>query len=159
MHPYEPRPIRFHGLRTQAGWRVKLYTIVIGDSTLEWPAFEPAVELALGALPTPAVTAERPGAGYLILHQGRGMNYAVLGWWDCENEMPVRVFVARPEEGGVWRLARGSESFCVWDLQVIWFEREAYVDTVMAPSGGGGVDEYLSRALALPGVPAAAESV
>jgi hypothetical protein len=62
------------------------------------------------------------------MHQGRG-DYLVLGWWDNENELPLRVLVWG--ESG-WREARGSESVCVWDLRILWHERDAYVATVLS---------------------------
>ncbi|MFN2563906.1 MAG: isochorismatase [Gemmatimonadaceae bacterium] len=132
MRPYEPRPIRVHGIRDVDGWRLKRYSIMCGSDSIDWRAFEPAITLTEAALPQPAVTPARPGVGFLILHQGRTALYCVLGWWDNENELPVRVFVRGLENDAEWRAARGSESFCVWDLQVIAFEREAYVATVLA---------------------------
>ena len=26
-----------------------------------------------------------------------------------------------------------GESICIWDLQVLWHERQAYIDTVLSP--------------------------
>ncbi len=136
MHRYEQRPIRFHGLREVDGWRLKQYSITYGNAPIDWVAFEPAMAMVEALLPHPAVTAQRPGVGFLIAHQGRTALYTVLAWWDNENELPIRVFVRSLERGGEWRAARGAESFCVWDIQVIAFEREAYVATVLA----GGAD-------------------
>jgi hypothetical protein len=132
MRPYEPRPICFHGLREIDGWRLKRYSITYGPGPLEWSAFEPAMALVDAALPRPAVTAGRPGLGFVIAHRGRTALYCVLSWWDNENELPTRVFVRALEGDAEWRAARGPESFCVWDLQVIAFERDAYVTTVLA---------------------------
>ncbi|HZE88141.1 MAG TPA: hypothetical protein VE404_01270 [Verrucomicrobiae bacterium] len=86
----------------------------------------------------------RPGLAFAIAHQGRGANYVVVCWWDRENELPTRVFV---EESGRWRPAEGSESICVWDLQVLWFERETYVATLLAEPVERGRDTYLARHL------------
>jgi hypothetical protein len=51
------------------------------------------------------------------------------------------VFVRQQSPGATWRPARESESVCVWDLEVIWLERQAYVQTVL---GGGDVEGYLT---------------
>lgn len=134
MQRYEPRAIRFHGVHETDGWRLKRYSITYGPDALDWRAFEPATALAERTLPRPAVTSQRPGLGFVIAHRGRTALYCVLAWWDNENELPVRVFVRELDEGAAWRAARGAESFCVWDLQVIGFEREAYVATVLAGS-------------------------
>jgi hypothetical protein len=148
MHRYQPRPIRFHGLRSVDGWRLKRYSITYGLAPIDWPAFEPAMALVDDALPRPAVTDARPGVGFVIAHQGRTAFYCVLGWWDNENELPVRVFVRESQDEAQGRPARDGESFCVWDLQVIGFEREAYVATVLADGGSAdGVRRYLGVAL------------
>jgi hypothetical protein len=144
MQPYAPRRIEFHGLRTFAGWRLKLYSIVYGQRALEWNAFAPGLAMAEAALPQPSVTPERAGVGFVIAHQGNGCNYVVLAWWDRENELPLRVFVSADRRPRSWRPNEESESVCVWDLEVVWAEREAYVATVMR-GDGSDVEAYLAR--------------
>ena len=156
MQPFRPRPVRFHGLRHREGWRLKLYSITHDGAPAELAGFEDGIARAAEALPLPAVAAGRPGAGFVIAHAGRSAAYVVLGWWDHENELPLRVWV-RPAAGdGAWRPAEGGESFCVWDLQVLWFEREAYVATVLAEGHPDPVRAYLARHLAVE--PAAADA-
>ncbi|SMF24728.1 hypothetical protein [Pseudogulbenkiania subflava] len=65
----------------------------------------------------------------------------LLVYWDNDNECLVRVWV-RDENG--WRAAR-SESFCVWDLQVIWHEREACVRHLLTDAPD--MDGYLADTL------------
>ncbi len=83
--------------------------------------------------------ARPPGVGSAIIHQGATAGYFLLSWWDNDNELPMRVFV---REGERWRPARDSELFCVWDLEIIWHEREAFVRSMLT-RGGGGVEAYL----------------
>jgi hypothetical protein len=52
--------------------------------------------------------------------------------------------------GAAWRPAQGSESICVWDLELLWFERQAYVGAVLVPAGAQDLDGYLATALADP---------
>jgi len=94
------------------------------------------------ALPEPDEPHGRPGLGFLIAHQGRTGDYVVAAWWDHENELPLRVLVRRGRTGR-WRRARRGESFCVWDLEVIWAERRAWIDTMLSP-GGAGRDGWLA---------------
>lgn len=143
MRRYAPRPIHPHGVREHDGGRLKRYTITWDAGALDWADFEPGIALALAELPRPAAAGGRPGVGFVIAHRGRGADYLVLGWWDRENELPLRVFV-REGEGG-WRPARGGESVCVWDLQVIAFERDAYVATLMDAACADPVAAYLAR--------------
>ena len=148
MQLYAPRPIRFDGVHVHDGWRIKRYRIWYGDAGFEAGRFEVGVALVWSELPAPAVTAVRPGVGFIVAHQGRGADYLVLGWWDRENELPLRVFV---RDRGVWRPAQGPESVCVWDLQVIGHERDAYVETVLGDPAAGGVDAYLGLTFPNPG--------
>jgi hypothetical protein len=143
MQRYEPRPIRFHRLRGVDGWRLKLYSITYAANSIDWSAFDPAMTIVDAALPRPATAPGRQGVGFVIAHQGRSALYCVLGWWDNENELPLRVFVRGLDSGAEWRAARGPESVCVWDLQVIALERDAYVATVLA---GGDDAEAATRA-------------
>jgi hypothetical protein len=131
MEPYAPRPIRFHGLIHHGDWTLKSYSLRYGEDPVDHVDFARGTTLLLGDLPSPAVADGRPGIGLCLAHQGRGGRYAVLAWWEHENELPLRIAVRRP--GQSWRRARGDESICVWDLEVLTFERDAYVATVLAP--------------------------
>jgi hypothetical protein len=145
MQPFKPyiaRPIRYAGLAEPHGYRIKRYVILYGGGPFREDDFERGIEMAFESLPRPAVTDNRPGVGFLIMHQGNGADYIVLGWWDNENELPLRVVVRSQTADGQWRPAREGESVCVWDLEVIWSERQAYVQTVL---GGGTIEAYLDR--------------
>lgn len=136
--PYAPRRLAALGERSHGGFRLKTYSIVFGADSFDAARFAGGLASAETALPAPAESGGRPGAGFLILHQGRTGDYLILGWWDNENELPLRVFV---RDAAGWRAATGGESLCVWDLAVVWHEREAYVNTVMS---GKSVADYLA---------------
>lgn len=142
--PYQPRPLSFLGVREVKGYRLKVYSIVYGERPFRADPFEQGLAVAAAELPQPSVTAGRPGVGFVIEHQGRTGDYLILSWWDQENELPTRVFVSAPAG---WRPATGGESFCVWDLRVVWSEREAYVSTMLS-GRSGGVEAYLSSVAA-----------
>lgn len=155
MNPYSPRPIRFQGLVTHEGWVFKRYTVTLASAASEpssegWSEFMRGRALAFADLPAPARTAVRPGVGFLIEHRGAAADYVVLGWWDRENELPVRIKVRDQQPGSMWRAAGPSESFCVWDLQVIAFERDAYVTTLLAQrADDSSRDRYLADSLSV----------
>jgi len=140
MQPYSPRPIRCHGVRTLGGYRFKDYSVLFGAGPVDWLDFARGFELVLETLPRPARGRGRPGVGFRIAHQGATGRYAVVAWWANENELPIRLAVRR--DAGGWRLGRDEESVCVWDLEVIGFERDAYVETLLA---GESADDYLAR--------------
>lgn len=131
--PYAPRPIRALGIRTIDDWRLKVYSIVYGPQPFDAAIYDDAIgRFAPAALPRPAVASARPGVGFVICHQGRGWHYLVLCWWDNENELPMRIWVRPRDHSADWRPARESESICVWDIQLIAAERDAYVRRVLS---------------------------
>lgn len=137
--PYRPRALACLGVEGTVGYRLKTYAIRHDESPFDRERFQDGWDLAIRQLPSPAITEGRPGLGFAILHQGRTGDYLILCWWDRENELPTRVFIR--DDGG-WRPATSSESFCVWDLRVLWWEREAYVASVLA-GREGGAEAYL----------------
>jgi hypothetical protein len=143
VQPYAPRPIRFLGLTHHGGWTLKTYSVIHGDRPLDRARFRGGFKLAMDALPEPDPAAGRPGLGILIAHQGLTGDYTVLAWWDHENELPIRLWVRRAADPA-WRPAQGGESVCVWDLELIGAERQAWVDTMMSPRGPAP-DAYLDR--------------
>jgi hypothetical protein len=133
-------------MRETNGWRLKVYSVSYDGSPPDWSVFDPSLAMADAALPVPAKAPGRPGVGFVIAHSGRGMWYTVLCWWDRENELPIRVWVADQNGAApVWRPARESESVCVWDLDIIWHERQAYVETLMSGAAEDPEAAYLER--------------
>ena len=57
------------------------------------------------------------------------------------------VLVRGFEDDARWRPAGERESICVWDLAVLWHEREAYVRHVLGPAQGPDIERYLSERL------------
>jgi hypothetical protein len=142
MRPFRPRAITYVGVHESRGWQLKRFSISFDGTPVDFDRFAAGIALADAALPQPARQEGRAGIGFLIAHHGRAAEYVILGWWDRDNELPLRVFVRTPKEK-TWRPSRDSESLCVWDLEVIWAERQAYVDTVMTYDPDP--DAYLAR--------------
>ncbi len=57
--------------------------------------------------------------------------------------------LVRPISSAEWREAAHTASICVWDLQVMAFERDAYVETVLSAPADPDVEAYLARHLDL----------
>lgn len=146
VHGYAPRPTEFTGVRDLAGWRMKLHVITLPGERLDGTEYERGLALAAAALPQPPIGPGRFGVGFVICHQGRGVDYIVTCWWARENELPMRVFVRDRRQGAAWRAARGEESVCVWDLDIVWRERNVFVRTVLSQLGEADVEAYLQSA-------------
>lgn len=145
--PYRNRTIRPLGIRKVHGWRLKAYEVLYGRAPLHQAVYEDGLAVAARELPQPPSSLGRSGVGFVIFHQGRGVRFLILNWWDRENELFNRVMIRGMVEDDIWVRAREGEVACVWDLQIVWFEREAWVDTVLRRPEAPDVDAYLTRVL------------
>lgn len=150
LEPYSPRPIRFIELWEDGGWRIKVYGILYrGGADRPDPELLTAARGAARArLPQPAVAEDRYGVGFLGVHRGRGANLVFVDWWASENELHHHVYRANPgTPAALTDVTPTGSAACVWDLRVIGFERDAWVETVLANPAGPDVDAYLLRRL------------
>ncbi len=143
--PFSPRPIQPHGITLLSGWRLKLYSVLYGPAPLDRAVYDAALPQVAGQLPQPPIAPGRFGSGFIIMHQGRGMHYLVLNWWASHNELFSRILV-REFSAPAWRPAGDGESACVWDLEIIWFERNAFIESVLARDPPD-IEAYLRKSL------------
>ncbi len=148
LEPYAPRRVSFLGLWARDEWLVKAYGIRYRGAAPAPALVEAARSLVLARLPLPARAEGRYGVGFAGVHEGRGANFVFADWWAEENELHHHVWIspsANPRDL-VYRTPSGLAA-CVWDLAVIGFERQAWLDTVLANPSGPDVEAYLSRRL------------
>ena len=156
--PYEPRPIRFLHLAAVDGWRLKVYGISARQERPDPAAVQAALRLATERLPRPATTfgdevgadlsGERYGVGVLIVHEGREGLFVLMSWWAGENMLHHHVYFAPDGPPFPFEyLSSTGVIACVWELAVLAFEREAWVETVLADPAGPDLGAYLARTL------------
>jgi hypothetical protein len=148
IEPYNPRPIRFLELWEESGWRMKIYGISYNRDLPRRELIEAAKNAARDRLPQPAITQGRYGAGFLGIHDGRGANFVFVDWWAEENELHHHVYISpsgQPQQ--LKYTAPADPQACVWDLRVLCFERQAWLDTVLANPSGVDLEAYLMRRL------------
>jgi hypothetical protein len=148
IQPYGPRPVRFLGLIENSGWRLKTYSISVRGEQVD----EGVVAHVCARLPewvTNSTLYDLPtyGVGILILHEGREGCFAIVGWWIDENMFQEFVYLATDAERRDFRLFSDRGVFtCVWELSVLWFERNAWVEYVLkAPGDPQALDRYLAQ--------------
>lgn len=145
--PFEPRAVKFKELLEQGDWRLKVYVILFPENPLNWEILDEGIRFALNALPIPARTPARPGLGFIIAHQGRRSFSVSSCWWDNEYELAHSLFI-RPLDGAEqWRNAHEERFTNVWDQEIIWFEREAYVNAILSKSEKPDFEGYLEQRL------------
>lgn len=146
QEPYDTRPVRFLELHEASGWRIKVYGITYRGDLPRPDLVATGKALLLPHLPPPSSTVY--GVGFIGIHQGRGADFVFIGWWANENELFFHVYVAPHTAPDRWEHVNASGPLaCTWDLAVIWHERSAWVETVLANPAGPDVEAYLARRL------------
>ena len=62
---------------------------------------------------------------FVIFHAGASAQYLVLAWWGNDNEMFTSVSVYVDSQ---WIEDPSCYSFCLWDLEIMWAERNFFVE-------------------------------
>ena len=128
---YAPRHIRFLELDD----RLKHYGIGLQGEPHE--LVEATRRAAADTVPDGTV-------GFTISHDAATAGLALVHWWANDNEIHQRVLASPLDEPGALVPAGGTGMACVWELEVIDFERRAWLEDVLK---GGDVSRYLERNL------------
>ncbi len=74
---------------------------------------------------------------FCIFHKGESFLYLILSWWGNDNELFTSVSVLT-DSGWVEDASRFS--FCLYDLEIFWNERNIYIETMY--SGNPDIERY-----------------
>src|SRR3954463_3720638 len=127
--PHEPREISFLG---RSGM-TKHYGIATRG-----PFPDPALATAVRALAEPGVP------GFTIAHDARSAGLGLVYWWANENELHRAAYVSPLDDPGAPEPPDDAGPACGWELEIIDFERRAWLHDVLV---NDDVESYLERAL------------
>jgi hypothetical protein len=142
---YRPRAFWSLGVDEHDDWRLKVYGITYSGESPDQRVVEAALQVARARLPQPTGSGGRKGIGFFGVHQGRTSNFAYVDWWGEEpDELHHHVWFSTIEDPASFRPARQDEPIaCVWDLRVLWHERDAWVRHVLANPKAPDFEAYL----------------
>lgn len=139
---YQPRRVGHLPNWVEEQHHFKRYTIAYDDTEVDLLAFEHGLAFAFQQL-SKKPSFSNVQLGFIIEHQGNSADYLILGYWANENECFIEVFIHQfNTPKNAWRPAK-EESFCIWDLQIIGFERQAYVRHILSQTGEVDCSAYL----------------
>ena len=131
---YSSRSIRF----LDRDGRFKHYGIAVQERAPSSALAAATRRVAAGVVPEGAF-------GFTIAHDAATAGLGLVYWWANENEIHQRAFASPLGDPGRLEPADGTGMACVWELEVIDFERRAWLDEVLK---GGDTERYLDRTLA-----------
>jgi hypothetical protein len=130
---YEPRRVSFLGREG----RLKHYGIATrGDA--------PHPELAAATRRVAEEVVPEGVYGFTIAHDAASAGLLLVYWWANENEIHRRFFASPLDDPGAFEPYDSTGMSCVWELEVIDFERRAWLEDVLK---GGEPERYLEEAL------------
>ncbi len=147
---YVPRKVKPRPVITVNGYRLKPYEIYFDEGVKG--CIEDDDELQAIISPCLPVS-EDPldhGIGFVIIHFARDGNYLLLSHWYGGNMLKHDLFELKqtPTRWQVISLESTGIVACVWELQVITFERQTWICTAMDKGGTeASFSAYLSTTL------------
>ena len=144
LDPYVRRPTEFIGQYDSQGWRVKAYGISAKSLPLPEEIVSEGLKSVMQYLPQPALTEQRYGVGFLIIHQGIMRNWFLLDWWENEDIIHHQLFSSPLDEPKLITSEPDKSLIaCVHELRVINFESEAWIKTVLCSDEKPDFEKYL----------------
>lgn len=142
---YAPRDCQFLDIWHFGDWRLKAYGIRYDGRPLMPELVDAARQLAHEKLLEIKDVSTHYHVGFVGVHQGKTAHFVFIDWWAEENELHHHVYVAPLDRPSEFRYTTPSGLIaCVWDMKLMAFERDAWVETAMA-SPPGSVEDYLAR--------------
>jgi hypothetical protein len=145
---YRPRAIRYLDQWRIGPLRMKVYGIAYRGELPATALREAARQVAGQRIAASAVMTSHHGAGFVGIHEGRDGNFIFVDWWADENELHHHVYVSASDEPeSLEYLTPSGLVACAWDLHLLCFERDAWVECVLKCHSGPDVERYLETIL------------
>jgi hypothetical protein len=127
---YAARHIKFIELHEFLDWKIKIYGITTNCRDILLQNIIEAKDL-LGEWLAKSEMHNFPTykMATLILHEGKEGCFAIISWWVDENMLQLHVYLKTKNEFELF-FANGIVT-CVWEMQVLWHERNAWIKHIM----------------------------
>ncbi|MGD2054057.1 MAG: isochorismatase [Gammaproteobacteria bacterium] len=147
-NPYRTRPIRFLGIWEIDAWRMKVYGIAYDRNAPQQQLVDAAQQIARQRLTQVDKDTQHYGVGFIGIHEGKTGNLVFISWWINENELYHHVYTSSAEQPEqLVDMTESGLTACTWDLRVLCFERDAWVDSILKRYPQADIEGYLATTL------------
>ena len=144
---HSKRQVRFLELWLNNNWKIKIYGISQLSEKPEEKFVEIAKQLAEETLLKHASENQHYGTAFITIHRAEMFNQIIIDWWERVNELRHHVFKAEPANPYYFKnITATGEAFCIWELSVISFERDAWYKHVLNAKEEN-INNYLNTVL------------
>lgn len=147
---YAPRVVKPRPAILVNGYRLKVYELYYEAPASGFRLGEEELRRVVGQCLPAAKDPLEHRAGFVIAHFARDGSYLLVSRWYGGNMLKHDLFEIT-ESGGGWQIKSLSSTgivACIWELQVIAFERQAWVNKAMTHGGReGSLRQYMDTLL------------
>ena len=149
MKHFEKRPVRFLKLIRHDEWMIKVYSISAFRELVD----DTYVEAAIARLGEWLQSATYTGLqtyriATLILHECKEGCFVIINWWIDDNMLQHFVYLTSPgDQIDFKRYSDNGIVTCVWELAVLWHERNAWIQHVLKQSENPDFGKYFEQQL------------
>jgi hypothetical protein len=142
---YLQRPVRFLEIHLHNDWQIKLYSISIKNEYVSKENVQKAKQHLDNWLSKSSIyNLETYKIATLILHEGKEGCFAIINWWIDENMLQNFVYLI--EDGQDYKLfSANGITTCVWEMAILWHERNAWVKHVLMQNEKPDFKAYLNE--------------
>lgn len=149
MKIYKPRRTRLNKILAVNDWTVKVYTI----TTQKQFNSEITLDGAIRKLPEWLEKAQNQGfeiykVAFLIVHEGLDGVWNLISWWtEGEILQSLTFFAAFDSPREFQAVLKEGFMACVWEMEVILFERDMWIEHVLKKADKPDFETYLHKSL------------
>ncbi len=148
-YQYRQRIASFLGARTSGRWRIKINVITLSAAASDvTDVVEAAWDTSGSVLRALPETDIDTNLGFLTVHVGlAGVWLLIDRWEDCDILRHHHFHATLADPTRFTDVSQEHYGPCVWELAVQAFERQAWLDHVLANPAGPDIEGYLSIGL------------
>lgn len=144
--PYKTRAVRLIEIYSLNGWRIKVYSISAKNEFAHKDIIITAkINLAEWLKNDTNYEYENYKITTLIVHEGIDGCYVILNWWLGENMSQQHIYISSNRQPYKFELRSDKGlSVCVWEMAVLWHERNAWIKHVLQKATAPDFESYLN---------------
>ena len=148
---YKNRKIDFQKLCLVGNWKIKIYTITQHSTFQSYATFKAISDQLESRFLILPKTSKLPNHqhAFLIIHEARERVWILFSWWASEEMIETEIFFTDySTPSAISKYPYPRCLVCVWELQVIFHERKAWIKHVLQRALKPNFSDYQKDVLA-----------
>jgi len=148
MEQFEKRAVSYLGLHEFNDWKFKIYSLKY-DETRVIPGIEKIIKSKLPNWVKEKVQINSfPNykIGTVIIHEAKDSILTIVNWWVYENVIQNHVYLSEFDSpNNIEDYSNKGVQFCVWEMSILWYERNLWVESILKKSKKPDWESYLKN--------------